>query len=55
MTRFAGGLISGVTVGLLIGAGFTITTTDSKERRKMIRDSKRAMRKASHYINDMFD
>ena len=57
MTRFATGLvgIGGVTVGLLIGAGLTMTTTDSRERRRLVRDSKRAMRKAGHYFNDMFD
>jgi len=56
MTRFASGLIGigGVTVGILIGAGL-MTTTDSKERRKLVRDSKRAMRKAGHYFNDIFD
>ncbi|MCL2357554.1 MAG: hypothetical protein FWC70_10480 [Defluviitaleaceae bacterium] len=55
MSRFASGLIGGVTVGLLVGAGFTISATDSRERRRMIRDGKRAMRSAGHYINDMFD
>ena len=55
MARFATGLIGGVTVGLLVGAGFTLTATDSRERRRMIRDSKRAMRKAGHYFQDIFD
>jgi len=55
MTRFASGLIGGITVGLLIGAGFTISATDSKQRRKMIRESKRAMRNAGHYFNDIFE
>jgi hypothetical protein len=57
MTRIATGLvgIGGVTVGLLIGAGITLTTSDTRERRRLIRDSKRAMRKAGHYFNDMFD
>lgn len=55
MVRFATGLIGGVTVGLLVGAGFTLTATDSRERRRMIRDSKRAMRKAGHYITDILD
>ncbi|MCL2225067.1 MAG: hypothetical protein FWB96_08905 [Defluviitaleaceae bacterium] len=57
MTRFATGLlgIGGVTVGLLLGSALTIGTTDSRERRRMVRDSKRAMRKAGHYFNEMFD
>ena len=57
MSRLTTGLIGigGVTVGLLIGAGFTISATDSRQRRRMIRDSKRAMRKAGHYINDIFE
>jgi len=55
MTRLATGLIGGVTIGLLVGAGFTLSATDTRERRRMIRDSKRAMRRAGHYINDMFD
>ena len=54
MTRFTSGLISGVTVGLIVGASL-ITATDSKQRRRMVRDSKRAMRKAGHYINDIFE
>jgi len=56
MTRLTTGLlgIGGVTVGLLIGAGLTVST-DSRERRRLIRDSKRAMRKAGHYFNEMFD
>jgi hypothetical protein len=55
MTRFASGLIGGVAAGLLLGSAFTFSATDSKERRRMIRDSKRAMRKAGHYFHDMFD
>lgn len=55
MVRFATGVIGGVTVGLLIGAGFTMTATDTKKRRRMLRDSKRAMRKAGHYLHDIFD
>lgn len=52
--RFATGMIGGVTLGLLIGAGF-IATTDKKQRRRMMRDGRRAVRKAGHYIHDMFD
>ncbi|MCL1862907.1 MAG: hypothetical protein FWF78_05025 [Defluviitaleaceae bacterium] len=55
MTRFAKGVISGVTAGLFIGASIAAATTDSKDRRRMIRDGKRAMRKAGHYFHDMFD
>ena len=56
MNRFATGLlgIGGVTLGLLIGAGITLTT-DERDRTRLVRDSKRAMRKAGHYFNDMFD
>jgi hypothetical protein len=43
MARFTGGLIGGVTIGLLIGAGLTVSTTDPKARRKMMREGRRAM------------
>ena len=54
MTRFAAGIISGVTMGLLVGAGVTMTT-DERQRRRFMRDSRRAMRKAGHYFGDMLD
>jgi hypothetical protein len=55
MTRITGGLISGVAIGIIIGTGLTISATDSKQRRRMVRDSKRAVRRAGHYIHDIFD
>ncbi|MDR0272968.1 MAG: hypothetical protein LBI27_06590 [Clostridiales bacterium] len=54
MARFATGLLGGVTVGIIVGAGL-ITATDSKQRRRMMRDSRRAVRKAGHYISDIFE
>jgi len=54
MTRFASGLLGGVAVGLLLGAGVTMTT-DEKQRKRLMRDSRRAMRKAGNYFEDMFD
>ena len=53
--KFASGLLGGVTVGLLVGMGFTISATDKKQRRRMLRDGKRAVRKAGHYVHDIFD
>jgi uncharacterized protein with FMN-binding domain len=58
MTRLTSAAIGGVavTVGLLIGAGVTtIAATDSRQRRRIMRDSRRAMRKAGHYFHDIFD
>jgi hypothetical protein len=47
MIRFTGGLA----IGLIIGTG--IALTDSKKRNKMMRDSKRILRKAGHFFEDM--
>ena len=58
MTRIASAVIggAGVAVGLLIGAGVTtIAATDSRQRRRIMRDGRRAMRKAGHYFHDIFD
>jgi len=55
MMRLANGIISGVAVGVIIGTGITIAATDSKQRRRMVRDSRRAVRKAGHYFHDIFD
>jgi len=52
--RFATGLLSGVAVGLLASMG-VIATTDKKTRRRMMRDSKRAVRRAGHYVHDILD
>ena len=53
MTRFTSGLFGGIAVGLLLGAGITMST-DEKQRRRMMRDSKRALRKAGNYFEDIF-
>jgi len=50
MSRFASGLIGGIAVGLIIGAG---AMTDERDRRRIKRDSKRALRKAGHFIDDI--
>ncbi|MCL2387304.1 MAG: hypothetical protein FWC89_07110 [Defluviitaleaceae bacterium] len=56
MMRLTGAIVSGVTVGLLIGAGVTtIAATDQRQRRRIMRDSRRAMRNAGHYFHDIFD
>jgi hypothetical protein len=53
MHRFTGGLISGLAVGVAIGMGLALT--DDRYRRRMTRDGKRAMRKASHLFDDIRD
>ena len=53
MMRFTSVLVSGIAVGLLLGAGATMTT-DEKQRRQMMRSSRRALRKAGHLMEDMF-
>ena len=50
MDRFTSGLVGGIAVGIIIGAGFM---TDDKQRRRMKRDSKRALRKAGHFFDDI--
>jgi len=52
MSRFTTGLLGGIAVGLIIGAG---AMTDEKDRRRMKRDSKRALRKAGHFFDDIKD
>ena len=51
MNRFATGLIGGLAVGIAIGIGSTMT--DDKRRRSMMRDSKRALKKAGHIFDDI--
>lgn len=53
MNRFTGGLISGLAFGIAIGVGYALT--DDKYRRRMAKDSRRAMRKANHFFDDMRD
>ena len=50
MDRFVTGLLGGLTVGLLIGAG---SMTSEKQRRQMKREGKRVIKKAGNYIDDM--
>jgi len=50
MSRFTTGLLGGLAVGLMLGAG---AMTDEKQRRRMKRDSKRALKKAGHFIDDI--
>ena len=51
MSRFTSGLLGGIAVGLAVGMGYTMT--DKKHRRRVMRDSKRAIRKAGHFIDDI--
>jgi len=51
MNRFTSGLIGGLAVGIALGIGCTMT--DEKRRRSMMRDSRRAIKKAGHFIDDI--
>ena len=51
MGRFASGLVSGIAAGIAIGVGYALT--DDKYRRRMMRESKRNMRRAGHFFDDM--
>jgi len=50
MSRFTSGLIGGLAVGLMLGA--SIHMTDEKHRRRMVRDSRRALKRAGHVFDD---
>ena len=50
MSRFTSGLIGGLAVGLIVGAS---CMTDEKQRRRMKRDSRKALKKAGHFIDDI--
>ena len=50
MNRFASGLLGGIAVGIVIGAGYM---TDEKQRRRMKRESRRALKKAGHFFEDI--
>ena len=52
MSRFTNGLIGGIAVGIIFG---TAMATTEKQRRRITRDSKRALRKAGHYFEDLFE
>ncbi|MCL2840835.1 MAG: hypothetical protein FWE05_08670 [Defluviitaleaceae bacterium] len=47
------GIIGGLAVGLIVGAGLSLSA-DNKQRHRMMRNSKRALRKAGHYFEDIF-
>jgi len=53
MVRLTSAVMGGIAVGLLLGAGAALTT-DDKDRRRMMRNSKRAMRKAGDFFEDIF-
>ena len=50
MSRFTSGLLGGLAVGLVIGAS---CMTNEKQRRRMKRDSQRALKKAGNFIDDI--
>jgi len=50
MSRFTSGLIGGLAVGLIVGAS---CMTDEKQRRRIKRDGRRALKKAGHFIDDI--
>ena len=51
--RLASAIASGIAVGLIIGASATMSTSD-RSRRQLMRGGRRAMRKASHFVDDIF-
>ena len=51
MSRFTSGLIGGLAVGLVLGVGCSMT--DEKHRRRVMRDSRRAVKKAGHFFDDI--
>ena len=53
MSRFTSGLIGGITVGLIIGIGSSMT--DEKHRRRVVKGSRRAIKKAGHVFDDFMD
>jgi hypothetical protein len=53
MGRFTGGLLGGLAFGIAIGMGYALT--DDKHRRRMAKDSRRAMKKAGHFFEDIKD
>ena len=50
MSRFTSGLIGGIAVGLIIGAS---AMTDDRDRRRMKRESKRALSRAGNFIDNI--
>ncbi|MDR1537761.1 MAG: hypothetical protein LBU32_07155 [Clostridiales bacterium] len=52
MHKFATGLITGSLIGI---AGLAWALSDTKTRKRMARDSKRAVRKANEMIDNVHD
>ena len=53
MRRFTTALVGGMAIGLIIGASAT-AASDEDNRRKIMKTSKRAMRKAGNVLEDIF-
>ncbi len=54
MNRFSTGLIAG---GIITAVGVSLLMSDAKSRRRVVKDGKRAMRKAGDFfggVTDMF-
>jgi hypothetical protein len=49
--RFATGLVTG---GIIAAVGISYMMTEPKTRKRVVKESKRAMRRAGDYISDMF-
>ncbi len=52
MSRFTFGLFAGAVIG---ATGITWAMSDSKSRRRMMKDGRRAMRKANQMIDNVTD
>ena len=53
MIRFTSGLMGGIAVGLLVGASAAVAS-DERNRRKILKTGKRAMKKAGNVIEEIF-
>ena len=49
-----GGIVGGLAAGILIGVG-SMALNDDKTRKRMLKNRKRAMRRASHFFDDFRD
>ncbi len=52
MSRFSTGMIAG---GIITAVGISLLASDAKSRRRVVKDSKRAMRKAGDFIGGVTD
>ncbi len=50
--HFSSGLLAG---GLIAAVGLTLALSDDRTRKRMTKDSKRAVRKAGEFINSVTD